>query len=80
VDETSTDTKGNEVSDIETRVEELTADLWNQLQGKDVQVVVGASLNLIMNALCYVPDRNLVMATAAGLKEIANKLENNNLN
>lgn len=68
------------MKDIELKVDELTSKLWKLCEGKQADEVIGASLNLIMSTLVFVPDRDVVMATVAGLKEIANKLENNSIN
>lgn len=64
------------MSDIELKVDALTSKLMKECEGNQAAEVLGAALNLIMTILVFVPDRDVVISTAAGLRAIADRIEN----
>lgn len=64
------------MSDIELKVDELTLKLMKECEGNQAAEVLGAALNLIIKILVFVPDRDVVISTAAVFRDIADRIEN----
>lgn len=56
---------------MEKKIEALTKKLVAQCAGQDAGVVIGASFNLAQTALNLVPDKRMLAAVAATLRDQA---------
>ncbi|HYD35901.1 MAG TPA: hypothetical protein VD999_07620 [Vitreimonas sp.] len=59
----------------EAQIEQLTAELLGLCAGKQSAVAIGAAMNVIMTSLNYNPSKQVGLAVAYSLRDIANKVQ-----